>query len=118
MKWRKLHNKKELNWDNDDDIETHKHLWSVNMKILLDHVIKESGDERKFGFLPEMCCNSPVQLGVLTSEIFPEIMISADNLLVDTHRLHLNDDMIDKLVVLCVNKKFMDRVRIKNGFLP
>ena len=41
-----------------------------------------------------MCCNSAVQLGALTSESFSERMISAAILLVDTYRLHLNDEMI------------------------
>ena len=69
------------------------------MKILLDHLIQESREERKFGCLPEMCSNSTYQLGTLTSERFSERMISLANLLLDTHRLHLNDDMIDKLIV-------------------
>ena len=63
-----------------------------------------------------MCCNSPIQLGALTSEIFSERMISAANVLVDAHRIHLNDDMIDKLIVLRMNKKFIDRVRSKCFF--
>ena len=68
------------------------------MKILLDYMIKKSRGERQFGLLPEMCSNSPVYLGEFTSESFSEIMKSADNLLVDTHRMHLNDDMIDNLI--------------------
>ena len=65
------------------------------MKILLDHLIQESA---------------------LTSESFSEIMISAANLLVGIHQLHLNDDMIDKLVVLRMNKRFIERVRSKKVF--
>ena len=38
-------------------------------------------------------------------------MISNANLLVDPHRLKFGDDMIDKLVVLRVNKTFVDRLR-------
>ena len=64
------------------------------MKTLQDHMIKESGDERKFGCLPKMCCNSPLQLGALTSENFSERIISVANLLVNAHRLHLNDNMM------------------------
>ena len=81
------------------------------MKILLDRVIKESRNERQFVHFPKMFCNSPIQLGALTSEIFSEMMISADNLLVGAHRLYLNDEMIDKLIALRMNKKFMDRVK-------
>ena len=55
VKWKKLHTKKELNLDDDEKIDTCKYLWSINMKTLQDHTIKESGEEHKFGFLPEMC---------------------------------------------------------------
>ena len=84
------------------------------MKTLQDHMIKESGEERKFGFLPEMCRNSPLQLGVLISESFSEMIISAANLLVDIHQLHLKHQMIDKIISLRVNKKFVDIIRSKN----
>ena len=84
------------------------------MKLLLDHAMKESEEEHQFGYLPEMCCNSPVQLGALTSESFSKRMIITANLIVDTHRLCLNNDMINTLIVLRMNKKFMDRVRSKN----
>ena len=85
------------------------------MKTLLDRMIKESREECKFGVLPEMWCNSPLQLGVFTSESFSERMISAANLLVDTHQLHSNDEMVDKLIALRVNKKFIYRIRSKNA---
>ena len=75
-----------------------KYLWGISMKVLLDHLMQESGEERKFGHLPEMCCNSPCQLGALTSDSFSERMISVANLLFDTCRLHLNDEMIDKMI--------------------
>ena len=55
MKWKKLHDKNELNWEqNDKKIAACKHLWGVNMKFLLDHVTKESGQERESGHLPEI----------------------------------------------------------------
>ena len=93
-----------------------KQLLGIKVKILLDHLIQESGEELQFGCLPEMCFNSPCQLGVLTSESFSERMISIANLLVETHWLHLNDKMIDKLIVLRMSKRFMERVGSKNVF--
>ena len=55
VKWKKSHTKNELNWEqNDKNIDTHKHLWGVNMKVLLDHLIQESSQERQFRCLPEM----------------------------------------------------------------
>ena len=70
-------------------------------------------DQKKIGCLPEMCTKSHVQLGALTSESFSERMTSTDNILVDTHRLKFGDDTIDKLIVLRMNKKFMDRMHSK-----
>ena len=51
-----------------------------------------------------------------TSESFSERMTSAVNLLIDTYRFHLNDEMIDKMIASRVSKRFMERVRTKYNF--
>ena len=86
------------------------------MKVVLEYMSKVSGSERKFGYLPEMCTKSPVQLGALTSDSFSERMISSTNVLVDTHHVNFGDDVIDKLIVLRMNKKFMGVMRSKTIF--
>ena len=43
-------------------------------------------------------------------------MPSCGNLLVDTYRLKFGDEIIDKLITLRMNKKFMDRIRFKLTF--
>ena len=115
-KWKRSCTKKELNLNNDGKTCMCKHLWSVDMKMLLDHMTEVSREECRFGSLPEMCPNSPVQFGALTSESFSERIMSAANLLVDAHRLCFGDCMIDKLIALRMNKKFMDRIRNKPVF--
>ena len=40
---RKLFTKKELNCDINDKIDTCKYLWGIDMKIILGHLIQESG---------------------------------------------------------------------------
>ena len=52
----------------------------------------------------------------LTSESFSERMKSCANLLVDICRLKFGDNMIDKLVVLRMSKKSMDRMRCRTTF--
>ena len=47
-KWWKSCTKKELNWDKNDKIDTCKCLWGIKMKIIFDHLIQESGEERPF----------------------------------------------------------------------
>ena len=43
-------------------------------------------------------------------------MISNANVLVDPHRLKFGNDIIDKLIVLRMNKTFMDRMRNKKSY--
>ena len=86
------------------------------MKVLLDHLIQESREERRFECLLEMRSNSPCQLGVLTSESFSYAIIITANILVGIYWLHLNDDMIDKLIALRMNKRFVEKVRSKKVF--
>ena len=57
-----------------------------------------------------------MQLGALTSENFSERMTSSADLLVEKNHLKFGNDMIDKLITLCMNKKFMDRMRSKTNF--
>ena len=94
-----LHAKNELNWEqHDNKIDAHKHLCGININVLLGHFIQESAQKRQFRYLPETYCNSPCQLSVLTSQSLCKIMISAANLLVDTHQLHFNDEMIATMI--------------------
>ena len=51
----------------------------------MEHLMEENREHRKFACLPDVCSNSPSQLGALTHESFSERMISAANILVDTH---------------------------------
>ena len=75
----------------------HNHLWGMNVKVLMDHLIEEIGEERKFGCLPETFCDSTCQIRVLTLEIL-ERSISAANLLVDMHHIRLDDERIDMMI--------------------
>ena len=37
----------------------HDNLWGINIKILVENLIEENGEYRKFGYLPDMRSNSP-----------------------------------------------------------
>ena len=85
--WSKLYNKRESNsHPNETTTCTHEHSWVAKMKTLMDHLIEESGEKRKFGHLPEARSDSTFQLGILASESFSERIRSAANILVDTRR--------------------------------
>jgi hypothetical protein len=65
-----------------------------------------------------MCKNSRCQLGALSSQSFAERMNSAANLHVTKHRTQLGHDLIDKLVVLRMNKSFMIMTRKRQASVP
>ena len=79
----------------------------------MNRLIEESGEQRKFRHLPEMCYASPCQLGALTSESFSERIIIAVNLLVNTYRIRLDQGNTDNMIDLRTSKRLMERVRTK-----
>ena len=83
-------------------------LMKVNMKPLMDWIVKRNSDMNgSLGYLPAMCRNSVCQLGALNSQSFVERMNSAANLIVTKKRTNLADKLIDKLVVIRMNRHFM-----------
>ena len=76
-------------------------------KILMEHLMEENGEHRKFEHLPDMCSNYLFHLGTLELESFSEQKISAANTLVETHRIRLDHDDIDNAVVLRASKRLM-----------
>ena len=81
------------------------------MKMLMNHLIEENREHRKFGYLPSVHKNCSCQLGTIASESFSERVLSAENLLADTHHTRLDHDNVDKMDVLWVSKRLMERVR-------
>ena len=69
-----------------------------------------------FGYLPDIHNNSR-PLGTLSSGSFSERMISVENLLVDEHLRRLGQNIVDVMVVLRMNKRFMERMRHKEAFV-
>ena len=97
---------------NNNRLDDYDDLWDTDMKTLMECSMEDNREHRKFGYLHDMCSNSPSQLGSLTSESFSKTMISAANLLVCTHRTRLDHDNIDK-IFLCTNKWLMKKHGVK-----
>ena len=84
---------------NESRKHVYENLWGINMQILMDYLIEDSGEHRKCGHLPYMRYNFPCHVRVLTSESFSKRMISVANLLVHAHRIRLGHNFIDKLIL-------------------
>ena len=68
-------------------------------------------DRQKYGFLPLMagCCDG--QIGALNAESFAERVISGANLVMTNGNTLLGDQMLEMLVVLRMNREFMEFMR-------
>ena len=69
--WKELYQyEKELNMaPGQRKIDVYDNLWGIDMRILMDHLIERNGVNRIFGYLPEMCKNSPCQLGAWSTNV-------------------------------------------------
>ena len=89
-------------------------LMQVDMGILMRSMEQYNSDNRnEFGFLPLMTRLSPCQLGALNAQSFVERMNSCGKMLVGLKRSNMKHDMIDTLVVLRMNRGFMEHCREK-----
>ena len=87
-------------------------LLDIDMGRLYGKIITEIDPDRsKFGFLPLMagCCDG--QIGALNAESFAERVISGSNLVMTNGNTLLGDKMLEMLVVLRMNREFMEFMR-------
>merc|ERR1711971_1466321 len=74
-------------------------------------VVVKIGVNKHFCLLPLMMCCSKHQLGALNSQSFAERINSAANRVVTEDTIRINITLVDMLVTLRMNKRFMDFIR-------
>lgn len=101
-----------------DTFDVMDELKDLDMKILMrDALLVRKSDNDCFGLLPHMASVSKFQLGPLLSQSFAEQLNSAGKNIVRDNRGKLDHEMIDKLVVLRMNRNFMEfcrKFQVKN----
>ena len=91
-------------------------LIDIDMSVLMKKIVRYNKKKNNiFRYLPMMCRLALCQLGALNAQSFVERMNSCAKLIVGEKRTRLNHELIDKLVVLRMNLKFMIYCRGKNG---
>jgi len=91
-------------------------LIHIDMNVLMNTIERYNKENNNtFGYLPMMCHLSPCQLGALNAQSFVERMNSCAKLIVGEKRTNLKHELIDKLVILRMNHKFMIYCRGKRG---
>lgn len=113
LDWKRLYPNQKF-----DTFDVMDELKDLDTKILMREALLVSKlDNDCFGLLPHMASVSKFQLGALLSKSFAERMNSAGKNIVRDNRGKLDHEMIDKLVVLRMNRNFMEfcrKFQVKN----
>ena len=84
----------------------------LDMKALIKDTLREDpANNNKFKLLPTIAKYSRFKLGSLCSQSFAERMNSDSQNIVTDNRNHLEQDTIDKLILIRMSKKFMEFCR-------
>ena len=85
---------------------------NLDMSVVMKEAIRYSKANRNcFKLLPDMACHSKFQIGAVMSQSFSERMNSVGKVIFADNRTLLDADIINKLVVLRMNKRFIEYCR-------
>ena len=90
------------------------HLLKLNMGPLYTSL---QGRTKEFGYLPLMASCSEGQIGALCAESFCERVLSQCNLVLTEGNTLLSDSDLEMIVVLRMNREFMQFMRSKYAHL-
>jgi hypothetical protein len=86
-------------------------LMPLDMGVLYKKIIASDPGRKVYGHLPNMAACSGGQIGALNAESFCERVISCANLVVTDGNTLLGDEEVSMLVVLRMNREFMEYMR-------
>ena len=112
LPWRELI---EVTLKSSEKVEPYLHLMNIDMEKVME--LMEAASLQRDGLFSQliaMCNNSHCQLGALSSQSFCDRMNSMANLVITRNRTKMGDELLCKLVVLHINREFMEACR-RNG---
>ena len=86
-------------------------LMDVDMGVVYNYLEKIDTGRQLYGLIPQMACNSTGQLGALSAESYCERVLSCANNVVTTGNTLLSDEEVEMLVLLRMNRAFMEFMR-------
>ena len=90
-----------------EEVDSADHLLPLNIGKLYI----QAHQSNKYGYLPLMASSSKGQLGALMAESYCERVISVGNMISTDRNVVLNDDELEMLVVLKMNKDLIQFMR-------
>lgn len=102
----------------DGELDLINDLVSCDITRILDKLVVEDPDRSKYGFLPLMATGFKGSLGSLLASSFAERINSAANLILTDGNTLLSPGELSMIVVLRMNRRFMEYMRKYYGHLP
>ena len=90
-------------------------LMDLDMGVLYTHLEKVDTGRHMYGLIPKMACNSTGQLGALSAESYCERVLSCANNVVVAGNTLLSDEEVEMVVILRMNRQFMEFMREHYG---
>ena len=113
LDWKQLFPKESLSWANAAGPDKVADLMQLPIGRVYKNIIAVgNGEDPIYGFLPLMAGCSKGQIGALNAESYAERVLSVANLIVTDGNTLLHDDMIEKLVLLRINRDFIEYMRV------
>ena len=112
LDWKQLFPQESLSWSNAAAPDKVADLMLLPVgKVYKNIIAAGNAEDPTYGFLPLMAGCSKAQIGALNAESYAERVLSAANLIVTDGNTLLHDDLIEKLVLLRINRDFIKYMR-------
>ena len=91
---------------------TWRDLWEVDVgQVMREEIVDKDPDRALYGWLPKMASSSRGSIGYLLASSFCERINSCANAVLTEGNTMLSDDEMELLVMLRMNKDFMEFMR-------
>jgi hypothetical protein len=109
--WRELYPHLKANKAEGASLDLVEDLMRLDVGKLYNEVTRTDLGRKLFGFIPLMASSSSGQLGALSAESYCERVLSCANNVLVTGNTLLSDEEVEMLVVLRMNREFMQFMR-------
>ena len=86
-------------------------LMKLDMGVLYNHIEKMDTGKQLYGWIPAMASCSIGQIGALSAESYCERVLSCSNNVITKGNTLLGDEELEMIVVLRLNREFMQFMR-------
>ena len=113
LDWKVLFPAESLSWKNAAAPDKVADLMQLPIGSVYKNLMAAgTAEDPTYGFFPLMAGCSKGQIGALNAESYAERVLSAANLIIHDGNTSMHDDILEKLVLLRINRDFIEYMRV------